>query len=176
MTTAALAAALEREEGRAAAAYPDPLSPLGRACAAHGLKTTAYARLPPREAALDGAPWTIGVGHCGPEVKRGLRWSEAEIDAQLSRDIAAVSGGLDQALPWWRDLSGPRRDVLAQMGFQIGVAGVLRFRATLDHVRAGRYVEAAESMLKSAWARQTPARARRMAEQMRTGRAEGPGA
>jgi lysozyme len=55
------------------------------------------------------------------------------------------------------------------MSFQLGVDGLLGFKQTLDAVKGGRYDEAAFDMLQSRWAQQTPARAKRLAEQMRTG-------
>jgi lysozyme len=36
-------------------------------------------------------------------------------------------------------------------------------------IQSGRYSDAAKGMLSSLWAKQTPARAKRMSEQMRTG-------
>jgi lysozyme len=39
----------------------------------------------------------------------------------------------------------------------------------LEALRTGDYADAADEMLDSAWARQTPARAQRLAQQMRTG-------
>jgi lysozyme len=48
--------------------------------------------------ATGGAPWTIGWGHTGPEVVRGLVWTQAKADAQLLTDLAeremAVSCGV----------------------------------------------------------------------------------
>lgn len=38
--------------------------------------------------ATGGAPWTIGWGHTGPEVVRGLVWTQAKADAQLLTDLA----------------------------------------------------------------------------------------
>ena len=113
--------------------------------------------------------WTIGVGHAGPEVHAGLVWSAAQIDARLASDIAAVQARLDAELPWWRTLNDARQDVLVQLGFQLGVAGLLKFHTTLDAAEHGRFAQAAGAMAASAWARQTPARARRLAERMRTG-------
>ena len=113
--------------------------------------------MPAAEATLDGAPWTIGVGHTGAaRARRPALVGGAQIDAALARDIAAVCEALDDAVPWWRTLDDARQDVLAQMAFQMGVAGVVRFRTTLAHIQAGRFSEAADAMLKSAWARQTP--------------------
>jgi lysozyme len=51
----------------------------------------------------------------------------------------------------------------------MGVAGLLKFKGTLGAVQRGDYDAAARGMLSSRWAQQTPARARRTAEAMRTG-------
>ena len=37
----------------------------------------------------DGKPWTIGWGHTGPEVVKGLVWAQAKADSQLVADLAA---------------------------------------------------------------------------------------
>jgi lysozyme len=55
------------------------------------------------------------------------------------------------------------------MSFQLGVDGLLGFKNTLKLVEQGNYESAAENMLKSLWAKQTPARAKRMSDQMKTG-------
>ncbi len=55
------------------------------------------------------------------------------------------------------------------MAFQLGTAGLLGFTNTLQLVQAGKYAEAGAAMLQSKWAQQTPNRAKRLAEQMRTG-------
>jgi lysozyme len=55
------------------------------------------------------------------------------------------------------------------MSFEMGVDGLMGFKNTLKMIEQGDYEAAAENMLNSLWAKQTPARANRMAEQMRTG-------
>jgi lysozyme len=55
------------------------------------------------------------------------------------------------------------------MAFQLGTDGLLGFKNTLALIRDGKYAEAADAMLFSKWAQQTPARAKRMSEQMRSG-------
>ncbi|MBC8786506.1 lysozyme [Pseudomonas fluorescens] len=39
--------------------------------------------------ASGGAPWTIGLGHTGPEVVKGLVWTQAKADAQLLTDLSS---------------------------------------------------------------------------------------
>lgn len=62
-----------------------------------------------------------------------------------------------------------RQAVLISMAYQMGVDGLDAFKNTLHSISAGYWVLAAGEMLDSRWARQTPARAKRHAEQMRTG-------
>ncbi|HCR0385276.1 TPA: glycoside hydrolase family protein [Enterobacter kobei] len=62
-----------------------------------------------------------------------------------------------------------RRDILISMAYQMGVNGLAGFKNTLAMVAAGNYTGAANGMLSSAWEKQTPNRAKRHAEVMRTG-------
>lgn len=110
--------------------------------------------------------WTIGIGRLVDKRKAGSGLRPHERAYLLREDMAAVEAGLDAALPWSRALSPARRGVLLNMGFQLGVAGLLKFRLTLELVRQGRYDEAAREMLRSRWASQTPTRAHRLARQM----------
>lgn len=133
---------LSAEEGREHTAYPDPLT--------------------------GGAPWTIGVGHTGPEVHRGLTWTDAQIDEALEIDIARAAQGVFARLPWAMELTEERQAVLIGMAFQMGIAGLLTFKNTLAKVQRGDYAGAASGMRNSKWYTQTPRRAERMAKQMET--------
>ena len=68
------------------------------------------------------------------------------------------------------NLSGPRRAVIISMLYQLGYSGVKGFKNMLYALYAGDYENAAKHMLDSKWAVQTPARAQRSAEIMRTGK------
>lgn len=111
---------------------------------------------------------TIGCGRL-IDKRKGGGLSQDEIDYLLTNDIKKVNGGLDDNIAWWRSLSEPRQAVLQGMAFQMGVAGLLGFKNTLAMVKAGDYDGAAKGMLQSKWATQTPSRAKRMSDQMRTG-------
>ena len=112
---------------------------------------------------------TIGVGRLIDSRKPGAGLRPDEIDYLLRNDINDRVAALTKALPWFDRLDEARRGVLINMAFQLGTAGLLGFKSTLALVAAGKYSEAAEQMLKSKWAAQTPARAKRLAEQMKTG-------
>ena len=111
---------------------------------------------------------TIGVGRL-IDKRKGGGLTDDEIDYLLDNDIKRKSAEVFDALPWAKDLNEPRRAVLVGMAFQMGKAGLLGFKNTLENIRQGRYAEAARGMLSSLWARQTPERAQRLARQMVTG-------
>lgn len=135
-----LTAQLRRDEGNRATAYKDSMGWL-----------------------------TIGVGRLIDSRKPGAGLRPDEIDYLLRNDINDRVAALQKALPWFAKLDQARQGVLINMAFQMGTAGLLAFRQTLGLVRDGKYAEAADQMLKSKWAEQTPARAKRLSEQMRTG-------
>lgn len=62
-----------------------------------------------------------------------------------------------------------RKDILISMAYQMGTDGLAGFKNTLAMVAAGNFDGAASGMLNSLWARQTPNRAQRHAEVMRSG-------
>jgi lysozyme len=54
------------------------------------------------------------------------------------------------------------------MVFQMGITGFLGFKRTQTFLKWGEYDRAAEEMLDSDWAEQTPGRAQRIANAMET--------
>ena len=170
MTTAFLAEDVAREEGYAKAlpdgrcmSYPDPLSPFAKAL-----------RLPPAQRpkgwqTFSPEPWTIGYGVCGPDVNRSTVWTQPQAYARLIMKLAEIQAALDAQIPWWRRLSDPRQDVLAQMAYQLGTRGLMNFRKALAAMQSQQWALAAAEMLDSSWAIQTPERAARLAQQMHDG-------
>lgn len=66
-------------------------------------------------------------------------------------------------------LNDNRKAVMLSIAYQIGIYGVLKFKKLLAALEMANYSEAANQMLDSLAARQTPARWARNADQMRTG-------
>jgi lysozyme len=114
--------------------------------------------------------YTIGIGRLVDDRKPGAGLRDSEMEFMLRNDIDDRIESLGKRLPWFQNLDDARRGVLLNMSFQLGVEGLLEFKRTLALVEAGKYEEAARNMLVSLWAQQTPERAKRMSEQMRTGR------
>ena len=58
-------------------------------------------------------------------------------------------------------------EILYNMAYQMGVNGVIKFTKMIKALRIKDYNEAANQMLDSKWAKQTPQRANRLADRMR---------
>lgn len=129
-----------------------------------GFKTEAYP-----DPLTGGAPWTIGVGHTGPEVHQGLVWTPQQVNAALDADISEKTLQCIASFPWFGRLNEPRQAVLIGMCFQLGMKGLLGFKNTLAAVRDERWANAAEGMRQSLWGKQTPKRVNRLAHQMEVG-------
>lgn len=112
---------------------------------------------------------TIGIGRLVDPRKTSVGLRQIEIDFMLQNDIEDRINMLSKYLPWFQNLDSARQGVLLNMAFQLGVAGLLAFKTTLALADKGDYNAAADAMLQSKWAQQTPARAQRLAAQMRTG-------
>jgi len=111
---------------------------------------------------------TIGYGRMIDKNKGG-GITESEAEYLLANDINGVYDNLMHHLSCFTTLDAPRQAVLLNMAFQMGVHGLLQFKSTLNLIELGDYDAAADNMLKSLWASQTPNRANEMATQMRTG-------
>lgn len=135
--------------------------------------------------------WTIGIGHLitkdpkiqtlaqavlclNKEIGRstGGVITDQEIEHLLSFDVEytlRTMGGYPRFRSVYNSLDKVRRKALLNMCFQLGCRGVSQFNRMLGHLEAGRYKDAANEALNSTWARQTPNRAKRIAEVIRTG-------
>lgn len=112
---------------------------------------------------------TIGVGRLVDSRKPGAGLRPDEIYYLLSNDIEDRINAVQRALPWFQNLDDARQGCLLNMAFQMGTDGLLGFKNTLALIRDGKYAEAADAMLQSKWATQTPERAKRLAKQMKEG-------
>jgi lysozyme len=112
------------------------------------------------------------IGH--PSIGRGRALDTNGISRDESimmerNDIVSKSEELYALLPWLANLDDARQRVFIKMAFQMGVHGLVAFHDTLSAAAAGDYAKAADCMLESEWGKETPARAKRMSQRMRTG-------
>ena len=111
---------------------------------------------------------TIGYGTALPVTKEEAEWL-------LEHRLGEAVVDLDHAI--WRRrkmslflLPQAVQSGLAQMAYQLGVAGVLKFRKMLAAIQAEDWERAESEALDSRWAAQTPARAKRVARLIGSGR------
>lgn len=111
---------------------------------------------------------TIGVGFL-VDNRLGGGVPDEVMDFWLDYLVKQFKEELNYAIPFFKDLDNVRQDVLTNMAFQLGVPNLKAFVNTLRLIEEGKYKEASVEMLNSKWARQTPERAKRLSEAMRTG-------
>lgn len=161
---------LWRHEGYREFAYPDPLSKIARQ-----YKDLPWGKVSARELLAripgvneaDGAPWTYGVGftHC---VTPDSRIHKIPCERMLESLILEQYYQLVEKLPWVTTASFVTKTVLINMAFNLGLAGLLKFKNTLAYVKAQNYEQAARNMEQSLWYTQVGYRAKELVKRMRT--------
>lgn len=94
----------------------------------------------------------------------GAVWMSEEVQNKVS-DMSKYAN-ITEAMSACNDA---RKSILISMAYQMGADGLAKFMNTLKAVAQKRWNDAAAGMLNSAWAKQTPNRAKRHAQQMLTG-------
>ena len=109
---------------------------------------------------------TIGYGRALN--KRPL--SDNEIEFLLDNDASETLEWCADNLNFWGDLSAMRQRAVANMVYQIGTSGFLKFHDTIAAIAKQDWLSAHDHILQSAFATQTPARAQRVASMIRDNR------
>ena len=119
--------------------------------------------------------WTIGygtnleaIGYTKEDAAK-QHWPHAKAERYLLQAIADAMQFLDKNFPAWRGMTTARQAVVISGVYQLGQRKALEFKQTIAHIKAMEYDQAADHMLASRWATQTPARVKRLAQMMRTG-------
>jgi|TARA_Y100000114_G_scaffold25245_1_gene20936 lysozyme len=93
-----------------------------------------------------------------PTTKEG--WEEL-----FEKDFArAYEGGMNICMGW--PIKDEAKEIIIHMVYQMGEAGVRKFKNALKHLEQGAYSDCAAEMLDSRWAKQTPNRAKRLSDHM----------
>ena len=109
--------------------------------------------------------FTIGIGRM-VDKRLGGGISLAEARFLLSNDIEEKDREVGDLLSF----DPIRRAALLNMYFQMGKGRVMQFKQMMEAIGRKDWEAAARAGLDSKWARQTPARAKRVMEQLRTGK------
>ena len=108
--------------------------------------------------------WTVGIGH-----NLETPMPPAVIELLFQYDLLAAINAAILVTPTWAQLTPRRQEVLVNMAFNLGQAGLARFTQMFQALAQEDYAGAAREMLDSDWARQVGARAERLARIMTTG-------
>jgi lysozyme len=119
--------------------------------------------------------WSIGCGHylgnaVPPAFENGI--SEAQCEMLYTADLHHVWDLLDCYAGWWSNLDGaqgPRSNVLVNMGFNLGVPGLMQFTTFLGFMRARDWVSAAANLAQTKVYSQLPERYGRLRQQITSG-------
>jgi lysozyme len=98
---------------------------------------------------------TIGVGRN----LEGKGITEEEALYLLENDINYFTEQLRDNLDWFDDIPEEKQQILVNMAFNLGVAGLMNFKNMLSAVEEGRWSDASTEMLDSKWADQVGTRA-----------------
>ena len=106
---------------------------------------------------------TIGYGRNLDDV--GI--SEEEAEHLLANDVLRITNQLRRGVLFFDDLPPRIQDVLINMGFNLGIVGLLKFKNMLQALDDEDYEKAASEALNSRWAGQVGQRAVRLSEEIK---------
>lgn len=117
------------------------------------------------------APWTIGLGHTGPEVHANTVWTEGQCWHAFYNDYAVAQSVAAHLITsaCWQHLLEPRRAVVTDMAFNIGAARLAGFHKMLDAIKTWKWQLAHDELLNSNYAAQIKTRAQTNAQALLTG-------
>ena len=102
---------------------------------------------------------TIGYG-----TKLPLDKEEATL--LLEHRLNKMLNHLSREKPLYSYLPVKVQHILAEMAYQMGVDGLLKFKKTWEYISEHNYRTASTEMLNSKWAKQTPERAIKLSKRM----------
>ena len=107
---------------------------------------------------------TIGYGFA----IKDLVLDEDIAEEILIRKLEKLKRNATSRFKWLEDMPIEVQEVVLNMCYQLGITGVSKFRKAISAMQEGEWSEAADEMLDSLWAKQTPNRAKELAEAIRT--------
>lgn len=72
--------------------------------------------------ATGGEPWTIGWGHTGKDVVRGLKWTQAQADAAFIADLGKFERGVEKLVKV--GINQGQFDALVSFAYNVGLANL----------------------------------------------------
>ena len=111
----------------------------------------------------------LGILTIGPGFNLEEGFSDAELQLIFDHRVTSRYNSLLDSCPIVKELGDARQAALLNMAWQMGIPRLKGFKEMWKALEAHLYTEASKEALDSKWATQTPARAKRVARQLRTG-------
>ena len=107
-----------------------------------------------------------------PTIGYGFAIKDLVLDEDIAEDILIrklerLKRNANSRFRWLEDMPVVVQEVILNMCYQLGVTGVSKFRRAISAFQEGDWDEAANEMLDSLWARQTPNRAKELSNIVR---------
>jgi|CXWL01.1.fsa_nt_gi lysozyme len=109
--------------------------------------------------------WTIGYG----TNLETLKIHQTMAEELLEIEVARLFEYFDNYAPYNTIESQVRRDIIIEMAYNLGIPGLLKFKATWAAIAAKDWQKAHDQMLASKWASQVGQRAVTLADRMLKG-------
>tara|TARA_B100000575_G_scaffold293426_1_gene304776 strand:- start:158 stop:592 length:435 start_codon:yes stop_codon:yes gene_type:complete len=112
---------------------------------------------------------TIGYGHLCVEPEQwddNKEYTKEELNVVFEKDFNEALKNAEHLISN-RSINDTAKEVIIEMVFQLGIGGVGKFKNMWSALDREDYGEASFQMLDSLWAKQTPARAGKLAGKMR---------
>ena len=106
---------------------------------------------------------TIGYGFAIKE----LELTEKEAEYLLANRVSQNHLHLLDNLDWYKDMPPEVQGVILEMVYQMGFSGFKKFKKAIANMKDKNWKAAADEMLDSRWAKQTPNRANQLADIVR---------
>ena len=106
---------------------------------------------------------TIGYGFA----IKDLVLDEDIAEEILIRKLEKLKRNANARFQWLEDMPQEVQAVVLNMCYQLGITGTSKFRKAISALQEGDWEEAANEMLDSLWARQTPNRAKELSDTIR---------
>ena len=99
----------------------------------------------------------------------GFAIKDLELTEEIAEDIligklSKLRLRLCKTFDWFLDTPEVVQEVIMNMCYQMGLSGFSQFKKTIYYLETEQYEEAADEMLDSLWAKQTPNRAKELSE------------
>ena len=106
---------------------------------------------------------TIGYGLA----IKDLELTEKEAEYLLANRVSQKHLHLLDNLNWYKDIPPEVQSVILEMVYQMGFSGFKKFKKAIANMKDKNWKVAADEMLDSRWAKQTPNRANQLADIVR---------